>query len=167
MAIKTKAIILRDDLTAKLRANYTVNEASGCWEWTGTLNGEQKYGRLEIMVTPKWYRYSAHRYSYTLAKGPIPDGLDLDHLCVNTKCVNPDHLEPVTRAENSRRVKERGRTKKHTDKPNCAHGHPFTPENTWVVPGTMYRHCKTCKRYAQRARARGLSLAEYLETNPS
>lgn len=167
MGTRTKVIVIREDLTAKLEAHYRVMPVSGCWDWFGTLDGEKKYGRLEIMVTPAWYRYSAHRYSYTLHRGPIPAGLDLDHLCVNTKCMNPEHMEPVTRAENSRRIKERGRTKKVTGKAHCLHGHPFTPENTWIVPGTEHRHCKTCARLGQRARARGMTLAQYLENNLS
>lgn len=73
-------------------------DASGmCWEWTEATSAG--YGQLK--VARHWVY--AHRFAYELLIGPIPDGLDLDHLCLNAICVNPDHLEPVSRAENRRR----------------------------------------------------------------
>lgn len=71
-------------------------DASGdCWEWTAHVQ-ENGYGR--------WQNEWAHRKVWEFLVGPIPKGLDVDHLCMNKRCVNPDHLEPVTRAENMRRV---------------------------------------------------------------
>lgn len=69
---------------------------SGCWLWAGADNGVG-YGKFRGKY--------AHRVSYEAAKGPIPDGMHLDHLCRIRCCVNPDHLEPVTNAENARRGK--------------------------------------------------------------
>lgn len=70
---------------------------SGCWEWQGSLcNGYGSWSRNKV-------RMKAHRAVYEMYRGQIPEGMDLDHLCRNTKCVNPDHLEPVTEAENTRR----------------------------------------------------------------
>lgn len=69
--------------------------ANGCWNWTAART-KLGYGK----ISP---RLLAHRAIYELSVGPISDGLELDHLCRNPSCVNPDHLEPVTHAENLRR----------------------------------------------------------------
>lgn len=82
---------------------YTVDEETGCWNWNGAMlatTGRNQYGRLH---QGKHKRVLAHRWAYERLRGPIPEGLVIDHLCRNTKCVNPDHLELVTIAENNRR----------------------------------------------------------------
>jgi hypothetical protein len=71
----------------------------GCWEWTGAMSRATGYGK----ATMNGRSDGAHRIMYELIVGPIPTGLDLDHLCRNRICVNPAHLEPVTRSENVRR----------------------------------------------------------------
>lgn len=75
-----------------------------CWEWIGRKS-KKGYGFVEFCGADYNVRWSrvAHRISYGLLVGPIPEGLQLDHLCRNTSCVNPDHLDPVTSGENSRR----------------------------------------------------------------
>lgn len=77
---------------------------SGCLEWMGSTNpgGYGSFAARPTSVDSK--RVMAHRWSYEHHVGPIPSGLDLDHLCRNRKCVNPAHLEPVTRSENVRRA---------------------------------------------------------------
>ena len=71
-------------------------QPNDCWDWTGTIGSGGYAGFVGNMM--------AHRWSYQFFNGPIPAGLDVDHICRNRKCVNPDHLEPVTRSENMLRA---------------------------------------------------------------
>jgi hypothetical protein len=91
---------MRADRPPRPIEDYTVNADTGCWEWNGSKN-HQGYGRMGGNEAGIPHR--AHRIYYERAKGPIPHGLDLDHLCRNRGCVNPDHLEAVSRATNLRR----------------------------------------------------------------
>jgi hypothetical protein len=78
-----------------------VNKTNDCWEWTSAID---TYGYGIIQLTkPVRINKKAHRISYELSVGPIPEGMTIDHLCLNKKCVNPEHLEVVTAGENSRR----------------------------------------------------------------
>lgn len=117
---------------------------TACWVWEGELRSG--YGRMKINGKP----ISAHRYSYELANGSIPVGLELDHLCRNRACTNPDHLEPVTHSENVRR----GWVIRIENKVNCNHGHPLIGRNLYIVidkrNGKTWRNCKQCKVEANR-----------------
>lgn len=127
-----------------------VNEQDECWVWTGAIlrNGYGYFG-----VT-KGRCIVAHRFAYMSMIGEIPEGLDLDHLCRNRACVNPYHLQPVTRRVNLRRgigpqvSRERlgGRT-------HCIRGHEFTELNTYRAPNGT-RKCRECYRVADRERKR-------------
>lgn len=127
---------------------YVPEPNSGCWIWIRALDSGG-YGRVFPRKINGKRLLKAHRISYELFKGSIPEGLDLDHLCRVRCCVNPDHLEPVTRSENCLRgetghvsgARKRART-------HCIHGHEFTPENTWVYKGE--RHCIQCRRESTR-----------------
>lgn len=114
----------------------------GCTEWLGGLH-RNGYGQFFPGGDRLQAKALAHRWSYEHFVGPIPDGLDLDHLCRNRWCVKPEHLEPVTRAENLRRA---------FDRTHCSKGHEFTEENTYTRPGTNQRLCRTCLRAKNRAR---------------
>ena len=127
-----------------------------CWEWIGYrasgygkfFVGNKKLGTARMC--------SAHRLLYEHEVGPVPRGLELDHLCRNRGCVNPAHLEPVTREENFRR----GRGGKHQrEKSHCSKGHEYSELNTLVRPGTGWRVCRECNRRSHREwcrRTRGI-----------
>ena|SRR6185369_1455114 len=83
-----------------------VDKSGPCWTWTGHVaKGKAKCGLFNIRLRPdgKAHTFNCYRLAYRLLVGPIPEGLELDHLCFNRRCVNPAHLEPVTRQENVRR----------------------------------------------------------------
>jgi len=98
---------------------------------------------------------SAHRLSYETEIGPIPEGLELDHLCRVRSCVNPLHLEPVTHQENVRRGEGANfwRNKTH-----CPQGHEYTEENTGISNrnNEKCRYCRECKREKNRQRRQKL-----------
>jgi hypothetical protein len=80
-----------------------VEKSESCWNWTGAkVNG---YG----VVKRHTVQGQAHRFSYEMAKGPIPEGLFIDHICRNPSCVNPDHLRPVTQKQNRENLSQSGR----------------------------------------------------------
>jgi hypothetical protein len=120
----------------------------GCWMWTGTLT-EDGYGWGAFMrsLTPGGSAL-AHRAVFELYAGPIPPDLVLDHLCRVPRCVNPEHLEPVTNLENSRRGLH-GVLRTH-----CAMGHELSTPNLYVRPGSSRRECRECKRTNSRLSAR-------------
>jgi len=125
---------------------YIIQE-NGCWEWVGAQSPDG-YGLWGSRAPRR-----AHRRMYEHTKGPIPDGLTLDHLCRNRGCVNPDHLEPVTRGDNFLRVE--GHTAMNARKTHCKVGHPFNGANTYI--SERGRSCRTCSRDRMRTyRALGI-----------
>lgn len=126
----------------------TLAGPGGCLLWQGALtpNG---YGTLSRGTAPNRTRWLAHRYAYTLAVGPVPTGLDLDHLCRVRACINPEHLEPVTRRENLLRGQTINAIR--AAQTSCVNGHPFDEANTARRPdGT--RRCRACHREQERRR---------------
>lgn len=126
---------------------FTIPEPnSGCVIWLGPLN-KNGYGKMITGYKSEGTRRTAwaHRLVYEYFVGPIPAGLDLDHKCRVRCCVNPNHLEPVTRKENMRRgmhatsVKARNVLRTH-----CKNGHPLSGDNLYLNSG--HRVCRTCKK---------------------
>lgn len=115
-------------------------DLDGCWLWVGPDTGDG-YGRCG-KGTGRIYSASAHRRCYQMLIGDIPDGLCLDHLCRNRRCISPWHLEPVTLAENIRRGAHAW------ERTHCPQGHEFTPENTRIYKGSKF--CIECNREAGR-----------------
>ena len=115
---------------------------TGCWLWVGATVPDG-YGQMYLDGKPS----PAHRIAYELHKEPIPDGLQLDHLCRVRSCVNPDHLEPVTNREN---IKRGNAGKREKDRTHCPQGHPYSGRNLVVMKGKRY--CRECRRIASNKR---------------
>ena len=95
----------RRPLLERFQEKFEINEETGCWEWTGSLHGKKGYGSVWANGRPG----KAHRVSWELHKGTIPEGLQVLHKCDNPKCVNPEHLFLGTNADNVRDKIEKGR----------------------------------------------------------
>lgn len=134
-------------------ARIVIDLVSGCWLWTGAL--DHGYGVINVDGRMR----NAHRVAYELLVGPVPSGLLLDHLChdparcsggfscIHRRCINPDHLEPVTMLENFRRgcrppsfVAAWQRAKTH-----CPSGHPYSGDNLFFKKSGD-RACRECSR---------------------
>lgn len=133
------------DLAARLWGRVDRSAPNGCWEWLGACGGGG-YGQINVDSKPR----RAHRVAYELLVGPIPAGLELDHLCRNPRCVNPDHLEPVTGRENLMRAAA-SQAAQNAAKTHCPQGHPYDMINTRFKRGRYpARVCRECTREAAR-----------------
>lgn len=109
-----------------LASQDVITDERGCWVWT---RGKYKYG--------------PHRTYYRMVRGEIPKGLQLDHLCNNTRCVNPWHLEPTTHRANT--LRGSAPTAINARKTHCIKGHPFDEQNTITMPNG-WRKCRECNK---------------------
>jgi hypothetical protein len=131
---------------------------SGCWLWLGATS---KNGYGVVRLSNPRRMTGAHRFSYELFVGPIPDGFTVDHQCNNIACVNPNHLKAMTQLDNGRRYTEAIT--------HCPQGHPYDEKNTRIIKGYgvndgyKLRVCRICfresdRRYRERKRARNNGL---------
>jgi hypothetical protein len=131
--------LISENRFARFMSLVEVDAETNCWNWVGckTKGG---YGASAL----NGIKMVAHRAMWRLLRGELPDGLDLDHLCRNRSCINPDHLEPVTRSENLKRGFEaRG----------CKNGHSYNDRDFDLVKrsdGSVERRCKICHRERNR-----------------
>lgn len=121
-----------------------VNEETGCWEWAA---GKKPNGYGQFRVGDGMVY--AHRFAWEAFRGPIPEGLQIDHLCRVRGCVNPEHLEPVDCRTNLLRGDTVTATR--AAQTECIHGHPFNDTNTYRRPNGG-RHCRECGRLWTRER---------------
>jgi len=134
-----------DPRASGLLAARTVEQGE-CRIWIGPVT-PGGYGLISLAHRSLY----VHRLAYWIARGPIPDGLTIDHLCKNTRCVNTNHLEVVTAEMNAARsgsIQANNARKTH-----CQRGHAFDAENTSIrtdAKGRQSRQCKLCKREAAR-----------------
>lgn len=126
-------------LTIEERFLQKVEIKNECWEWQGKLD-KNGYGRFA--VNRKNIR--SHRFSYEFYIGKIPNGLVIDHLCRNKRCVNPKHLEPVTNKENI--LRGLGLASLNSKKIYCINGHLLKNKNLYVQKKTGKRFCRECDR---------------------
>lgn len=123
---------------SKVNKRGPVWNGTNCWQWLGVTN-KNGYGHFNPTSTTT---KKAYKWYWEFINGAIQPDKELDHLCKNTSCVNPDHLEPVTHMENLRRgVSFSGVNFRKT---HCKNGHEFTPENTYTKKS--HRDCWVCKR---------------------
>lgn len=153
-------------LEDRLLRSISVHPVTGCFEWVATFR--RAYGAISI----RHKLYAAHRVAYETWVGPIPDGLTLDHLCRNPRCVNPLHLEPVTMRENV--LRGDSLPAKNIVKTHCIRGHAFDDTNTYhrARGSRTGRQCRRCHRELQarqaalkKLRAHGDTSAQVIDTD--
>jgi hypothetical protein len=118
-------------LLERIADRFTVGD--GCWEWSGSRSAAG-YGNVWVDGRQRY----AHRVMYELLVGPIPAGLQIDHLCRNRSCVNPGHMEPVTSKENT--LRGNSMSARHARQTECPHGHSLSD----AMHYKNGRSCRTC-----------------------
>lgn len=130
-------------VASEVMRRVLIDDTSGCWNWTTTPFQNSGYGRIKVVGRVM----VAHRFAWEVLRGPIPQGMQLDHLCRNRRCVNPEHLEVVTPRTNVLR----GETivAANYAKTHCHHGHPLNGANLFVRRDGR-RRCRTCEKANQK-----------------
>lgn len=143
----------QQELPQYIQDKITFSPEPGCWAWRGRIE-KVGYGRVKYCGRPR----STHKLIYELLVGPVPDGLQLDHLCRNRNCCNPQHLEPVTARENT--IRGVGPSAINYKKTHCSQGHSLEGENLVVKTkksGTPERVCRICRNETARRGRRNFS----------
>lgn len=133
-------------MTAERLWSKALADGTGCWIWQRSVS-TAGYGHI-------WdggKLLAAHRVAYELVKGLIPEGLTLDHLCRNRRCINPDHLEAVTHRVNV--LRGESFAAENANKARCPQGHPYNEANTYLYPSGA-RACHICRHTWQLLRAK-------------
>jgi len=145
----------------KIRGRCIWTDA-GCLQWTGAVTSKG-YGNVVIKVGGHKRYLPPHRVIFVVERGAIAATLEIDHKCRNRLCCNPEHLEPVTTAENTRRGHSFAAV--NGAKTHCKYGHEFTEENTWRSPSTGRRKCRTCQKARRSKRYREVEVPAAQATN--
>lgn len=144
------ALQREEDVAAIIQQEVGVDPVTGCWNWRGVLS--RKGYAIRFFFGCRSAR--VHRTSWELVNGPVPQGLEIDHLCLNRRCVNPDHLALVTPQENARRSNQTARSPREP-RQYCQRGHEYTAENTLRrADRPASRECRTCNLETKRASRR-------------
>lgn len=135
--------------------NVSAASAEGCWKWNGPIS-IYGYGRLmESVGNRKTKQLMAHRFAYEEIVGKIKEGMTIDHVCRNRSCVNPAHMEIVTRAENSMRAHSKNMDAMRDNR--CTKGHKIEGENLVLEKrknGSERKRCRTCAKLRESNRSR-------------
>lgn len=151
----------REKLEQRFKAKFTQTSDKDCWNWLA-YKDKNGYGELNV----KGKALSAHRISWILEKGIIPEGLHIDHLCRNPACVNYNHMEPVTQKVNSLRGK--GLPAINKRKTTCWRGHALNEDNVYleIKRTSVMRHCIECCKIIKQAYKNKVQINRELNKKP-
>lgn len=134
--MRPKRIYCRGSPHKRFWSHVAMDAADECWPYVGrTRTGYGQFWDGQRIV-------QAHRFAYEALVGPVPDGLELDHLCRNRQCCNPAHLEPVSGREN--KLRGAGPSAVFAKRDHCRNGHPLTGDNIFPVNPAIGRRCRQC-----------------------
>lgn len=140
---------LRDpeEVAARFWTKVDLSDPTGCWLWTGRLF--DGYGHMRVLLYQGPYQSGVHRVAVVLEGHTIPGDLTVDHLCRVRHCVNPSHLEVVTRRENT--LRGEAPAAHQAKQTHCKRGHELRGNNVYTEPGRPNtRKCRACRKTSMR-----------------